>query len=380
MSAIAIDATVLSRGHTGFGRYVSQLVRHTPDLLPNHDVCVFVQRGTQDTIPELVGNNVHTIAIPRVPTPVIHQTYIPRLLRKHSIELCHFPTNVGSIVGSKRAVVTIHDTRQLHRRTRRPGATIVDRALQRYVNAVVIPAAKRARAVITDDEETKRELVTLWGLPEDGVHVILLGVDRNVFHPIDLDTVTETLARVHSLAPGYLLSLGSLDPNKNTRMVLEAHSRLSEESRAEHPLVVVWASESWRSQAEQLIRDAVGEDSGVVSLFAPSDADLAFLYNGALAFVSATLYRGAYLPPLEAMACRAPVILSASSYVEMFAGSILDVDPRSASEVSESLETVVNDGARRKALIARSDALASSYTVEKMVSRTAGVYLEALKW
>ncbi len=62
------------------------------------------------------------------------------------------------------------------------------------------------------------------------------------------------------------------------------------------------------------------------------------------AFVFPSLYEGFGLPPLEAMACGAPVICSnTSSLPEVVGDAALLVNPRDAAEIANAIARVLTD-------------------------------------
>jgi glycosyltransferase involved in cell wall biosynthesis len=123
---------------------------------------------------------------------------------------------------------------------------------------------------------------------------------------------------------------------------------------------------------------ARADGESVTHIFGSSDEDLRLLYNGALAYVSITLYPGAYLPPLEAMACGAPVILSDSSYIEAFAGATLAVNPLDPSNLATSLETIATDASLRNELMRKGFERASLLRAKQVVSRVGEIYTDVL--
>jgi glycosyltransferase involved in cell wall biosynthesis len=109
------------------------------------------------------------------------------------------------------------------------------------------------------------------------------------------------------------------------------------------------------------------------------EADLRAIYSGADVFCYPSLYEGFGLPVLEAMACGAPVITSASSSLLEVAGdAAVLIDPTSVEELSHALESVLSSDVRRKSLRQRGFARASQFSWRRTAAITAEVYAAVL--
>ena len=108
--------------------------------------------------------------------------------------------------------------------------------------------------------------------------------------------------------------------------------------------------------------------------FVPEE-DLAALYSACAAFVFPSLYEGFGLPPLEAMACGAPVICSnAASLPEVVGDAGILVNPREVGEIVAAIVRVLSDAVLRDELRAKGVARASQFTWERTARETLRVY------
>ncbi len=104
---------------------------------------------------------------------------------------------------------------------------------------------------------------------------------------------------------------------------------------------------------------------------APTDYDLAKLYSSCQVFVSASWYEGFGLPPLEAMACGAPVVTTDSGGIRDYAvheRNALVVPPRNSTLLSQAIERLVHDAELAERLRRNGLVTAMSFTWEKTVS------------
>lgn len=107
---------------------------------------------------------------------------------------------------------------------------------------------------------------------------------------------------------------------------------------------------------------------------------LAGLYSCADVFVYPSLYEGFGLPPLEAMQCGTPVIVSRrSSLPEVVGEAGLQVDPLDPDDLCEALERVLLDPSTRCALARQGLERARTFHWRRTAEETAQVYRLALE-
>jgi glycosyltransferase involved in cell wall biosynthesis len=214
-------------------------------------------------------------------------------------------------------VVTVHDLIPLLLPLYRGGM------LQRAYTGLVSRTARRAAAVLTDSEASKRDIIAHLGLSADRIHAIHLAADPR-YRPV---TDPAELARVrakYSLPDGpFLLYLGGFDARKNVGRMIEAYARMARR----------WTIDHRPSTTEHRLSSIVNGPPALVIAGKLPDADTAFapdprpvaarlgvgdcvhfigwvdeadkptLYSLALATVFVSEYEGFGLPVLEAMAC-----------------------------------------------------------------------------
>ncbi|MGH2858861.1 MAG: glycosyltransferase family 4 protein, partial [Solirubrobacteraceae bacterium] len=195
--------------------------------------------------------------------------------------------------------------------------------------------ARRAAAVITVSEFSRRELVSLAGLDPGRVTVVPGGVDERfnpaAFTGASAGSISERLG----LGRPYVLTIATDDARKNLR-ALEPVAAVLAQRRIE----LVWAGERrpYFSQTHAV--------AGVRSLGYVDDADLPALYRGALAFVLPSRYEGFGLTCLEAMASGTPVVAAdRAALPETCGDAALLVDPDDARALTEAVVSAATDPA-----------------------------------
>ena len=179
----------------------------------------------------------------------------------------------------------------------------------RYFYAVNRVLAARAAHIVAVSEATRCDVVDLLGVEDHRVSVVPCGVDVGTFSP-QPDAAVDALRRRLGLDGPYLLFVGAAHPHKRLSWLIEALW----ESRCIGPGVATLAVlGGQRDQFADALRTTarLGCQRSVAFLGRVSDQDLACLYTGAAALVSASLNEGNNLPPLEAMACGAEVVAPA---------------------------------------------------------------------
>src|SRR5206468_1659308 len=180
----------------------------------------------------------------------------------------------------------------------------------RYLREVLRAAAargyaRRARAIVTDSEHSRRAVIERLGVAPAKVTTIGVAVGAE-FVPTLLADVARARYR---LGGSYVLSVGNFMPHKNLEGLLRAWASLPPTLRAAHRLVLAGGDAGRRPRLETLTR-ALGVTASVVFPGRIDDADLPGLYSACAAFVLPSLDEGFGLPAVEAMACGAPVIVS----------------------------------------------------------------------
>jgi glycosyltransferase involved in cell wall biosynthesis len=217
-------------------------------------------------------------------------------------------------------------------------------------------AVRRAKVVLTISEFTRREIQRYYPYAAHKIVVISCGVGREftVEGKADIDRVT---LQAYDINPPYLLTVGNIHPRKNLGRLLDAYLALKADMPdAPH---LVWAGvDRWDStELQQRARLAGVHLPGRI---APEH--LPALYRQALALAYPSLYEGFGLPPVEAMACGTPTIVSnTTSLPEVVGDAALLIDPLNVNDLATALRQVVIDAALRAQLRKRGRLQASRY-------------------
>jgi glycosyltransferase involved in cell wall biosynthesis len=253
-------------------------------------------------------------------------------------------------------VATIHDANHL--------ALAESSSLARtaYYRVVVAPRARRARALITVSEFSRREIAAHLDLDPARLQVISNGVDGS-FRPA-VASELEGFRERRGLPARYFAAIGSVKTHKNLAVLKPISARLPA------PLVLL---------AGRGARRALGFADEVLELSPLPDEELVRFYAGATAVLAPSRYEGFGLPVLEAMACGAPVLASTSgAHPEVVgrAGVLVPTDDSNAW-LAEAQRLFRDEGLRRElSALGRDRAL--RYSWDDCAKQTIAVYRRAL--
>lgn len=153
---------------------------------------------------------------------------------------------------------------------------------------------KRCAAVFTVSEATRKDIFETYQYPLNKIHVVPNSVDVDRFRPGNVETLDP-----------YLLMVGARYPHKNVEEVISFHELWKDRYR----LVVTSCSGSHRKHLTRQI-ERLGLESKVTFTDYLDENDLIDLYRGCSALVYPSKWEGFGIPPLEALACGRPVIVS----------------------------------------------------------------------
>ena len=203
---------------------------------------------------------------------------------------------------------------------RDPHLRMPESPLDPLMDAIALRSLRRADAIIAISHYSKEVAVREARLPPSLVQVIHCGVDTEIFRPRDVRRFRGA-ARGLDPASRWVLYVGSEQPRKNFLTLIRAFAELRRD-RPDVRLVKVGSAEvgAEREKAVTLARNL-----GVLQdiLFLPhSHEDLPAYFGAANLFVFPSLAEGFGFPPLEAMACGAPVVCANTTSLPEVVGTL----------------------------------------------------------
>ncbi len=332
---IAYDARPLSKNKAGIGQYVKYLLGHIAinDPAINLILCsnkeIDFEKSQKTKLIEncgfIWGQNSN----------LWFQSLLPLILKKNRVDLFHGTLFLNPILSKVPSIITIYDMvldvfpKTMYWKNRLP------------LKLLIKISAKKASRIIAISESTKKDIIKYIGIEQKKIRVIYPGVSDQ-FSPQISESDIIILNNL-KLSPGYILTVCTLEPRKNLIRLLHAY-KMVVTGNGNVPQLVIAGGHGWLKEDINKIVYSLGLREKVLFTGYVPDADLPALYRNAGVFVYPSLYEGFGLPPLEAMACGAPVISSNNSSIPEVVGDAgLLVDPYSANEIARAIALVLSD-------------------------------------
>lgn len=337
---IAFDATILSKNIiNGFNRYTSE-------ILKNFKIAPLIVYAS------INASGWDSAAQVRMVSPFLsqgnfqgnlsrllwRQSILPASLRRNRIRLYYSPMPEGMMFPFCPQIVTVHDLIPLLYRDANP-------RLYHYYRKILPRVLCASEAIIVTSENTKKDLQRIFNRLDKPVHVVYQGYRKDAFFPRTPSDCAD-IKRKYGLT-NFFMCIGESRSYKNTSALLRAFAA---SNREEADLAVIGDMAKLPKELLDLPRK-LGIQRKVKFLGFVPDHELSGLYSAAMAFVFPSLYEGFGIPPLEAMACGCPVIVSnVSSLPEICGPAGYYVDPHDASSIVRALLDLAEDASLRARL------------------------------
>ena len=324
---IGIDARPLSGLRTGIGNYVRHLVELLPQVAPQHEYFLYSNREIDLSAPTSALHLRVDHAFRNFPGSVWFMGRARKFARADRLDIfwSTFSMLPRRIPASMLKVVTVYDLVWL-----RLPETMTSYNL--YVQRLLaVKAIKRADVVIVISQSTAEDLVKLLQVPAEKIRLVYPGISGS-YQPHDQAKAAEYVAFKYGVPRRYLATVGTVEPRKNLKLLVEVLSILKSRGRLECPLLVAGAK-GWKSSALfREIRASGLTENEIRFLGYLPEEDLPFFYAGAQLFLFPSLHEGFGLPPLEAMACGTPVIASHARCMPEVLGDAAILEPPTSAQ------------------------------------------------
>lgn len=371
---IGIDArTVTNR--RGIGNVVFHLLRGLAHIPDDFTCVIYVDDpGAHELVPDDARFSVKILR-PML-YPVWEQVSLPLSVIHDQLDILHCPGNSAPVFlpGSVKLVLSIMDVMYMFPASKLPKSpSLYQRIGREYLKHIVPIVARRAAAIITISASSRDDILQYLDLPKERVSVAWLAANeacRTIPEASELNFVRTK----YDLNSPFILTLGAVDPRKNTAKIIEAYAKFRRQFTGPFKLAVIGLPANgmgaFRSLAERL---GVGKE--VIFAGFVSESDLVALYNSADLFLYPSLYEGFGLPILEAMVCGTPVITSPSGSIPEIAGdAVVMVNPRDVNEIVAAMMRVTSDTVLHGNLIAMGKKQAEAFSWQRNAEKTFQIY------
>jgi glycosyltransferase involved in cell wall biosynthesis len=349
-----VNGRILGQPPNGVQRYAMEILRQWDRLLSAGEIDAAHHEIVVLTPPGEAGNqqfqNIRIQAVGRLRGNLWEQIDLPRYVAG---KLLFNPCNSGPWIKPGSQIVTIHDASVFAV----PYAYSLPYRLKHRL--LYRRFADTAKTIITVSEFSKKELIRWCNIPSERIKVIYSGCEHILSEPADRGI----LRRERVGQRPYVFAVGSHSAHKNVAAVLELADMLD---RMGHDLVIAGGSYARVFRAVHYQTPASVHWLGFVT-----NAELRALYEQASLFVFPSLYEGFGFPPLEAMACGCPVLLSrAASLPELGGESALYCDPSDPRTLASGVRAILGDAELRSRLVKAGHERAKEFTWLKSARET----------
>jgi glycosyltransferase involved in cell wall biosynthesis len=323
---VAVDGYGLARPRAGVGVYTREIIHGLAVARPDCRMTVFLPPGVA---PPETAPGIAYRPLPSTRLIGRHMQW-PGRIRALRPSAFFGPAGVLPLgnVGCP-SVITVHDLAIYRNREWFP-------ARQPLSTGWIVPRSmRRADVLIAVSQNTARDLEAIFDIPTDRIAVVPEGVSR-IFRPMDAEDLAEARQRLR-LPARFILFVSTIEPRKNLGTLLEAWAMMRD-----RPDLVVVGGWGWRYEPIKAQMERLGP--ALHHLQGLDPAELPAVYNLALALAHPAWYEGFGLPPLEAMACGTPVIVSDRSSLPEVVGDAGIIVPADSSDAwRQALEAVAGD-------------------------------------
>jgi len=327
--------------------YSRETLRRITAMHPEHQFLFIVDRPFSKK--NLFPDNVTVFRLFPSVHPLLFYPWfewaVPYVLKRFKADIFLSTDGFTSLSTTVPSVIVIHDLGFCHYPMDLPFFH------RHYYNRFFPMYARRASAIATVSEYSKKDIVSLYSQPPEKV-VVTYNAVSDEFAPL---SETQKKAARQEFAGGspYLLHVGLLHPRKNIVRLIEAFDKFRQENTSDAKLILAGPKLFKTGDLFQTWNRIIHKNE-IHFLGTVPQETLLRLYGGARALVNVSYFEGFGIPVLEAMACDVPVVASnRTALPEVCGDAALLIDPRSVEAIAEAMKAVFFDEDLRRSLLDR---------------------------
>jgi glycosyltransferase involved in cell wall biosynthesis len=362
---IGVDARLIHHQPAGISNYTWHLLHALQEIDQQDEFVVFQhRRQTQALISQ---SNFQRATLYAPVHTRLEQWMLPLELLRYSLSLLHSTDFIPPLYSPIPTVITVHDLAFLHWPhflTAQHAAYYgqIDRAVQ------------RAKHIIVPSEHTKHDLIRQLGVPSNKISVIYEAA-APFYRPLPVLEVRRQVQKHFHTPDRYILFVGTIEPRKNIIGLLQAFHYLQHHYNMSDVGLVIAGGHGWLYEDTMTTLEKLELQRSVQILGRVENEWLHKLYVAARCHVHPAHYEGFGLPPLEAMACGTPTIVSnVSSLPEVVNDAALLVNPKSPEEIAVAMQRLLSDDQLHHELSDKGLQRARCFSWETAARQTLEVY------
>lgn len=335
---IGFDGKRAANNSTGLGNYSRWLITQLSVFFPQNQYLIYSPKVDKDNkqVKSFFEGDVQ-LKLPKGSALgfLWRSLGIVKNLKKDGVTLFHGLSHeipFGLRASSIKSVVTIHDLIFL----RFPQYF---KFTDRFIYGLKCKyACRHSDRVIAISEQTKRDIVSYYGIDASKIEVIYQSCDDS-FKQIVSEQLKKEVALKYQLPDQYILNVGTVEERKNLLTIVKALKNID----PAYKLVVCGRKRAYARLVEEEIQ-RLGLLDRVLFLPNVSFSDLPAIYQKASAFVYPSFFEGFGIPIIEALYGGVPVVAATGSCLEEAGGpDSLYVDPNDSVQLSAAINEILND-------------------------------------
>ena len=366
---IGFDAKRAFNNFTGLGNYSRDTIRILSSFYTQNDYFIYTPTATLNQRLKFLKNQ-SKIKI-RSPKKILDKLFssfwrtknIINDLKKDKLDIYHGLSHelpIGIENTKIKSVVTIHDLIYL----RHPNLfSSID--LKIY-DKKFRSACKRANKIIAVSQQTKKDIIDYFLIPEDKIEVVYQGCNEVFKKP----TINKELIRNKlQLFEKYLLYVGSIEERKNLITLLKVLKDLPYKK-----LIIIGDGTSYKKKCINFIHDNNLSDR--TKIFSGlSLNDMASIYQNAEMLIYPSIFEGFGIPILEALYSKIPVITSKDGcFIEAGGPDSIYINPLSKEDIIEAINKIDNNPEIREKMITNGIKYAENFSDQNIANNLMKVY------
>ncbi len=364
---IGIDASrAFLKQRTGIEEYSYQIIKHLRDKLSEHQVILYVsklKKKDQTKMNFSLPSNwkIKVLKYPKFWT----QIGLSLEMFIHPVEVLFVPAHTIPLIHPSRTVVTIHGLEY----EIRPEAYSAWERL--YMHQSIKRSCFWAQKIIAVSQNTKKDLLQIYKVPNKKVTVIYEGVNNNFQSSV---INTQTKGKIKYQEP-YLLFIGRLEKRKNIKGIIQAFEWLKKQYKLPHKLILAGKPGFGYSQINNQWSLSPYKEDIILPGFV-SEKEKINLMKSATVFLFPTFYEGFGLPILEAQSLGTPVITSnISSLPEVGQEAVAYCEPNEMLSIADTLYKVISQKDYRDDIIQKGYKNVKNFSWDKCAKQIAEVLI-----
>jgi len=217
-----------------------------------------------------------------------------------------------------------------------------------YYKILIPIIAKKSIKVLTISECSKNDIVKFTRINPGKIEILYCSVSDDFLKAVFNEVENRVVLNKFNITPNnYLLAVSSLDPRKNFERLIRSFKNIN----TDIPLVIVGSQ--GKVFANKNLKRLFIDAQNVILTGYLTDHEVANLYFSAKCFIYPSLYEGFGMPPLEAMACNCPTIVSnIASLPEVCGNASIYVDPYDTNSISDAIRQIIENDQLRNEMTA----------------------------